>query len=324
MLANSLRESFRFDNTKFNQIEKEQESESSSVLNESINSDYKIISSVEPEYDLIFQNGYLLKNLIYETNNDKLFLVSDNENKNKDGKKLYFLNKIFIKSKKMKNQIEKHINILNKIDSEYIIKIVNYFFTKEKTRDIVYIILDYYENDLSTIIYKKNFFLNNRNIWKIFVQILLGLNSLNINGIILEYICPQNIFLDKNNNIKIFCRFFLDLDKLPYLSPEILREENTDEKSCIWSLGCILYELAFKKLAFADKNNANLKKDILSIKYYLPDNCEKDISGILSKSICRKQKRLTIEELIFDEIIRNKIIEFNVFTEIIEYNSNSK
>ena len=100
MLANSLRESFRFDNTKFNQIEKEQESESSSVLNESIHSDYKKISSVEPEYDLIFQNGYLLKNLIYETNNDKLFLVSDNENKNKDGKKLYFLNKIFIKSKK--------------------------------------------------------------------------------------------------------------------------------------------------------------------------------------------------------------------------------
>ena len=188
-----------------------------------------------------------------------------------------------------------------------------------------------YENDLKGLIHQTNFF-NSRNSWKIFIQLLLGLNYLSMNNIFLNYICPQNNFLDNKNNIKISgFHYLLDFKPnngngtiLPYLSQEIFKKENVDEKSCIWSLGCILYELSFKTLAFQNKDNINLEKDILSMKYYLPIDCDKDISNILTKLICERQKRLTLKELLLDEIIKNKIIELNMFPEVIGNNYNCK
>ena len=111
---------------------------------------------------------------------------------------------------------------------------------------------------------------------------------------------------------------------LPYLSQEIVKEENVDEKSCLWSLGCILYELSFKILAFSNEDKKYLQEDILSINYDLPSNCEIDLSIILLKLICVKQKRLTLNELLFGEILKNKIIELNMFPEVIGDNSNCK
>ena len=45
------------------------------------------------------------------------------------------------------------------------------------------------------------------------------------------------------------------------------------------------------------------------MKYYLPIDCDKVISIILTKLICERQKRLTLKELLLDEIIKNKIIK---------------
>ena len=40
------------------------------------------------------------------------------------------------------------------------------------------------------------------------------------------------------------------------------------------------------------------------MKYYLPIDCDKVISIILTKLICERQKRLTLKELLLDEIIK--------------------
>ena len=107
---------------------------------------------------------------------------------------------------------------------------------------------------------------------------------------------------------------------IPYHSPEIIKKEKNDEKSIIWSMGCILYELSFKKPAFWDVNNEVIKDNILKINYNLPDDCEKELSLILQKLIWEKKKRLTIEELIFEEAFKNKIIEVNLFSEVVKNN----
>ena len=60
------------------------------------------------------------------------------------------------------------------------------------------------------------------------------------------------------------------------------------------------------------------------MKYYLPIDCDKVISIILTKLICERQKRLTLKELLLDEIIKNKIIELNMFPEVIGNNYNCK
>ena len=297
---------------------------------------FNIMGSESPypedfEYELMFKYGYEIIKYFYRTNNGQLFLIKEKKDNNEKIDNLYFLHKINLTSKEMKSQIEIDLNNLSYINSEYILKYIKYFFVNENKEESICIIFNYYENDLKKLIHQTNFF-NSRNSWKIFIQLLLGLNSLSMNNIFLNYICPQNIFLDNKNNIKIsgfhYCLDFKPNNSnetiLPYLSQEILKKVNVDEKSCIWSLGCILYELSFKSLAFSNQDNKNLEKDILSIKYNSPIDCDKDISIILTKLICERQKRLTLKELLLDEIIKNKIIELNMFPEVLGDNSNSK
>ena len=51
---------------------------------------------------------------------------------------------------------------------------------------------------------------------------------------------------------------------MPYSSPEILKGEPYNEKTDVWALGCILYELCCLKRAFADNNEEQIKQNILS------------------------------------------------------------
>ena len=276
--------------------------------------------------NLLKYQGYEIIKFIYKTKYGKLFLISNILNKNREN--IYFLNKIEIKSKLEKKKFEKEIDNLKAINSKYIMKINEYYFFSEKEKEILLIILNYYENNLFKIIYESNF-LTSRYVWKIFIQIILGLNSLNLNNIKSDGLIPQNIYIDNENNIKIGgINMILDIADeslqesilISYCSPEIIKKEKNDEKSIIWSIGCILYELAFKKPTFFDNNIEDIKDKILNINYNLPDECEQEISFILQKLICKKMKRLTIKELISEKIFKKKIFEVNLFSEIIKNN----
>ena len=145
------------------------------------------------------------------------------------------------------------------------------------------------------------------------------MKSIHQNNIIIEKLSPKNIFIDKKKNIKIagFGKF-LDLNKEEtdfsfYKSPEILSGEKCDKKDDMWSLGCILYEIAFKKRAF-DNN-----KNIIEINYEMPENPEEDIKLIIGKLLCKHNNRIEAEKIVFDPIFKKKIIEVNLFSEIIKY-----
>jgi serine/threonine protein kinase len=51
---------------------------------------------------------------------------------------------------------------------------------------------------------------------------------------------------------------------LPYCSPEILKDEPYNQKTDIWALGCILYEMCARKRAFDSESEEGLKQKILS------------------------------------------------------------
>ena len=260
----------------------------------------------------------------YKTEDGEVFLVKDTENKSKE-ENFYILNKIEIKTKEKKIQIEDEIKFLQNMNSKYIMKIIEKFIIYEQEKEFICIILNYYEYNLSDLIYNTNF-LNSRNVWKIFIQIILGLIHLNSHNIMPGQLLPQNIFLDKDNNIKIGgFNIVLNLtDKsipkifiLPYISPEILKGEKDIEKSIIWSAGCILYEMALKKPAFGNDNYEKGKKNIIEINYNLPNDCERELCIFLPKLICDKKRRLSIKEIIFEGTFKNKIIEVNLFSEFI-------
>ena len=264
-------------------------------------------------------NKYNIIEFKSETKCGELFLVE-----NKSGEQ-FLMNKIQINSLEFKSKILEEIKILKLIKSQYIFKIRDYFIEKKEENEIIYIIFEnYIENNLHKVIYKKKI-LNNRIIWRIFVQLVLGLESLYLNKIFLNHLIPQNIYLDNENNIKIGGFDFLldfrnnkeknNLDFSSYESPEVLKGEEPNEKRNIWSLGCILYELVFKKKPFDNINRVN---------YFIPDKCEDDIKKFLSRLLCEEKKRLKLNQLIYDPIFKRKIFEVNLFYEFVKDNIKSK
>ncbi len=87
-------------------------------------------------------------------------------------------------------------------------------------------------------------------------------------------------------------------------SDEKKEDENINDKTNIFSLGCILYELIFKK----PFNN---------LYFDFSENCEEDFKKILSKLLCNEKNRIKLNEILYEPIIKNKIIEINLFDEII-------
>ena len=259
-------------------------------------------------------------------NQGELFLINYKNNDTKNNE-LYVMEKIEFKTEKEKNIIKNKIEIIKNIESNYIIKIHDLFFETENGHNFAFIIMEYCQKgNLYNIMYETNY-LNERTIWRIFIQLAQGFRTLNTSNIILKYISPKNIFIDKNNNIKIggiynifefkgenLLNEFNDLTC--YIAPEILYNLPYSKDKCVvWSLGCILYELVFKKRAFEYEPDKN---DILTRKFEITDNCEKDFQDIIPKLLCKESKRMTINDLIFEGTFKRKVIEINMFDEIIK------
>jgi len=119
-------------------------------------------------------------------------------------------------------------------------------------------------------------------IWKIFTQILLALNECHNrkSGKILHRdLKPANIFLDAENNVKLgdfgLSKMMNDQSVFAYthvgtpyyMSPEQINEKEYNEKSDIWSAGCLLYEIAALRPPFEAKNHLSLAMKIREGKF---------------------------------------------------------
>lgn len=111
-----------------------------------------------------------------------------------------------------------------------------------------------------------------------FVQICLALKYVHDRKILHRDLKTQNIFLTAKGDIKIgdfgIARVLQDtydcaqtaIGTPYYLSPEICQEKPYNQKSDIWSLGCILYELVTLRHAF-DANSISSKDFILGFRH---------------------------------------------------------
>ncbi len=87
---------------------------------------------------------------------------------------------------------------------------------------------------------------------------------------------PGNIFLDSNSNVKIgdfgLARVmngesqfaYTHVGTPYYMSPEQINDSKYNEQSDIWSLGCIIYELASLRPPFQAQNHLSLALKIKS------------------------------------------------------------
>ena len=130
-----------------------------------------------------------------------------------------------------------------------------------KMKKNIHILMEYCgENNLRIFINK---YINNKTcieekiIKKIIKQICLGLKEIHNKKIIHRNLKPEKIFINENMDIKIGdfgiskqlnfnATFAITKNRAGadhYIAPEILIKGIYNEKSDIWSLGCIIYEL---------------------------------------------------------------------------------
>ena len=96
----------------------------------------------------------------------------------------------------------------------------------------------------------------------ILIEICQGLDYLKKNKIIHRDLKPENILVGKNDEL-VIADFGMSIKKTNfnemnkykvqtvfYRSPEIFLKEKYDESIDMWSLGCIAYEIYFKKILF--------------------------------------------------------------------------
>ena len=200
-----------------------------------------------------------------------IFLVTKNSS---DNKNYYVIKQINLEglSSEEKKTFKNEANILSKIKSEYVVKFIEDF----EENNCYNIVMEYCEGgDLQKFLEeRKKIPLNDNFIWKLFIQIVIGLGEIHNMNILHRDLKTPNIFLTKNNDIRIGdlgiakqllrFRFTNTVIGTPYyLSPEICKNKPYNEKSDIWALGCVLYELCTFNHPFESTNQASLIKKIL-------------------------------------------------------------
>ncbi len=182
-------------------------------------------------------------------------------------------------NEKEKTQLVAEVNILRDLKNPFIVEFHDRILDKPNTK--LYIVMEFCAGgDLGKIIERsirerKN--IDEALIWKVFAQSVLALKECHRrkeNGefkpIIHRDIKPANMLLDGNQNLKMgdfgLAKELSSRSKLAqtnvgtpyYMAPEIINERDYDEKSDIWSLGCVLYEMGALRPPFNASNQVAL------------------------------------------------------------------
>lgn len=180
---------------------------------------------------------------------------------------------------KEKQQLVSEVNILREFRHPHIVKY--YDRIVDKTNSKIFIVMEFCEKgDLGHLIKKHKrdgTYLNEENIWRLFSHVLLALQACHNrpSGKILHRdIKPGNILMDSNSNAKL-ADFGLSrimgensvyaetkVGTPYYMSPEQIADMKYNEKSDIWSAGCLLFEMASLHPPFQAKSHAELASKI--------------------------------------------------------------
>ena len=260
------------------------------------------------DYKIIEKIGFGAHGLVYKS-------------RKKDNNKIFVIKQIPLFKKNINiEEAKNEASILKKINCKFIVK----YYESFEENNTFNIIMEYCEkgtlSSLISTLKKKNKHLKENQIWNFFIQISIGLSYLHNKKILHRDLKTKNIFLTKNLNIKIGDLGIAKILKennhantligTPfYLSPEICEEKPYNEKSDIWALGCILYELITFKHPYNATNQAALLLKIINGNYedfnkeiFISDNLKKMVGLLLEKNYIKRPS-------IFEIINNNFFIE---------------
>lgn len=199
----------------------------------------------------------------------------------------------------------KEIRLLQSLDHPNIIKYLDSFISDN---DLVIVIEWAAAGDLKRQIRKaqeRGVGFEERLIWKYFSQICDAMQHMHEKRIMHRDLKPANIFLTLDGTIKVgdlglsrelsehTLQAHSKVGTPLYMSPEVLRGDGYEFKSDIWSLGCLLYELAMLKSPFKSEglNLYSLFQKISQGDYQpLPDNYSEQLRSLAYSMISTKSE----------------------------------
>ncbi|XP_046845438.1 serine/threonine kinase-like domain-containing protein STKLD1 [Xenia sp. Carnegie-2017] len=263
-------------------------------------------------------DNYKLKQRLGKGAQGSVYLV---ENK-VDGKE-YVLKKVECNDESEANKAFQEAMALQDLQHPFICGYREFFVTwdKQESAMCVCIVMEYYKlGDLERVLKKrrsKQEFIEEMVVKKWLGQIVQALAFVHRHNVIHRDLKPSNIFVTEGLNIKIGdfgvstimddarTRTRTTVGTMNWMAPEVLRERY-DERSDVWSLGCILLELATagfldsaqaSSVLFEVKQSPRVLEDILLkvSKYY---DCGKELCQTIQILLRRNfQQRPTAFEL---------------------------
>ena len=171
--------------------------------------------------------------------------------------------------------IKNNIESLSNIKNLNIVKYYNSFIEN----NYLYIIMEYCKNgDLRNFIEihkEEKKFINQNVLYKIILDIISGLKYIHDKKIVHRNLKPENILIDKYYTIKIgdfgIVNQLTKINKsenikwennLNYFAPELLSGDKYTNKTDIWALGCVIYELFTLNHCFDSESRRELIRKI--------------------------------------------------------------
>ena len=269
--------------------------------------DFQIISKLgEGAYSTVFKVKRNVDNKIYALKKVKLLNLSEKEKENS-------LNEV---------------RILASVKSNFVVSYKEAFFDeKDNTLCIIMEFADKGDLYQKIVQHKKSAILfEESDIWRIFIQLVKGLKSLHDLKILHRDMKSANVFLFSNGSAKLGD---LNVSKVAkrglgytqtgtpyYASPEVWKDKPYDNKSDVWSLGCVLYEMITLRPPFRAQNMEGLYNKVCKGQFSrIPDKFSDDLFKVVQFLLqVNPASRPSCEQILNHPIVQKRIEYFKSFS----------
>ncbi|NXE00124.1 NEK2 kinase, partial [Chaetorhynchus papuensis] len=229
-----------------------------------------------------------------------------------------------------KQMLVSEVNLLRELRHPNIVRYFDRIIDRSSTT--LYIVMEYCEGgDLATLIAKRAkerhvHFLEESFILRVLTQLTLALRECHrrSDGVTVHRdLKPANVFLDGKQNVKLgdfglarilhhdssFAKTFVGTPY--YMSPEQMNYMSYNEKSDIWSLGCLVYELCALSPPFTAFNQKELAEKIKEGKFRrIPYRYSDELNDLLREMLNVKDYcRPSVEEILKHPLIEDLVTE---------------
>ncbi|XP_061742855.1 serine/threonine-protein kinase Nek2 [Nerophis ophidion] len=229
-----------------------------------------------------------------------------------------------------KQMLVSEVNLLRELKHPNIVRYYDRII--DRTNTTLYIVMEYCQGgDLASLIaqcVRERRYLEERFILRVTAQLMLALKechrrSDNRPTVLHRDLKPANIFLDVKQNVKLgdfglarilnhdtsFAKTFVGTPY--YMSPEQMNQMSYNEKSDIWSLGCLLYELCALSPPFTAYNQKELAVKIRVGKFCrIPFRYSEELNTLLKKMLNLKDYlRPSVEDILESSLLAEAVSE---------------